>query len=140
MSTIRPYDPSTDYQTLVKWWTAHKATVLPPYMLPAGWIIEAGAVEIAACFLFMDTGGTWAVLEFLTTNPSVSLSRFLVEDVRKLIAFIEDQARERKCVFIGSFVAPNTGEERMMQRIGYTDAGGPPHKLYCKPLGPKGGA
>lgn len=135
---IRPITEA-DYPTLVGWWQRHKATVIPQHILPRGWMIEDG-VAIAASFLMVDVGGKFAVIEFLTTNPMVAYSRTLVENVKVLVAYIEDHARAEKCTFIMSFVAPGSGEERMMARIGYTIEEGSRHQIMCKPLGPKGGA
>ena len=137
MSSIRKIDLAADYPTLVRWWEGHKATVMPRHIIPQGWIIASGPVELAAAFLMLDVGGKWAVIEFLTTNHSVAFSRYLVEDVRKLIAHIEGVAAKQGCVFIGSFIAPGTGEERLMKAIGYQDVGGPAHKMYGKPLAPE---
>lgn len=137
MSSIRPIDLEQDYPLLVKWWEGHKATVLPKHIVPRGWLIACGGVDTAAAFLLVDVAGTWSMIEFLTTNPSVAFSRFLVEDVRKLIGYIEGVARAQGCTFIGSFVVPGTGEERLFLRLGYQAEDGPPHKAYYKPLTPE---
>ncbi len=132
--TIRPVSLEDDYPKLVKWWTAHKALVMPAYVFPQGWCIEAGGVEIAMSFLYLDVGGKFAVIEWLTTNPSVAFSRTLVEAVKALVAHIENVARAQGCAFIISFIAPNSGEERLMKRIGYQTSEGPGHRTYAKPL------
>lgn len=137
--TIRPINLEVDYPVLQKWWAGHKALPMPQYVFPRGWMIGAGGVDIAASFLFLDVDGHFAVIEFLTTNPAVAFSRTLVEAVRQLINHIEAEALARGCKFIISFVAPGTGEERLMARIGYTTSPGPSHRLWAKPLKPTEG-
>jgi len=139
MSTIRQIDIEQDYPTLCKWWEGHKAVILPKHIIPRGWMVSAGGIDIAAAFLLLDVGGTWAVIEFLTTNPTVAFSRYLVEDIRRLVAHIEALGIAQGCTFIGSFVAPGAGEERLMTRLGYQKCDGPAHILYVKPLGKEGG-
>lgn len=134
MNTIRPIVLEDDYPLLVKWWEGHGATVLPKHIIPQGWMVSAGGVDIAASFLLLDVGGKWAVIEFLTTNPTVAFSRYLVEDVKRLLSYIEQEATAKGCTFIMSFVAPGTGEERLMKRIGYQAQVGPPHITYAKAL------
>lgn len=136
MSTIRQY-VAADYDTLAKWWVGHKAVVMPKHVIPQGWVIVSGPVEVAMAFLMLDVGGTHAVVEYLTTNPAVAYSRSLRDDVRQLIAHIEDRARAQGCGWIMSFVAPNTGEERLMKQIGYETSEGPSHRIYAKSLAPK---
>jgi hypothetical protein len=103
-------------------------------MLPQGYLISAGGVDIAAAFLYLDVGGKIAVVEYLTTNPSICFSRYLVEDIKALIAHIEDIASARGSITILSFVAPGTGEERLLQRLGYQTSEGPAHRIYAKAL------
>lgn len=134
MFTIRPAKLETDYQTLVKWWEAHKALPMPEYVFPQGWVVSGGGVDIAMAFLYLDVGGKFAVIEWLTTNPSVAYSKSLVNGVRALIDHIETQAKVKGCAFIISFVAPGTGEERLLSKVGYSTSAGPSHRLYAKPL------
>lgn len=145
MSTIRPIDLATDLITLRKWWEGHGALAVPEYLLPQGFMVTAGGVDIAAAFLYLDVGGKIAVTEYLTTNPSISFSRYLVDDVRKLLAHIEGVALAgavaagRSSIMILSFVKPASGEERLMARLGYQSDGGGPHNIFLKPLTAEGG-
>jgi len=132
--TIRSVNLEEDYPKLLKWWAGHNALVMPAHVFPQGWCIEAGGVEIAMSFLYLDVGGKFAVIEWLTTNPAVALSRSLVEAVKLLMAHIEGVARAQGCSFIISFIAPNSGEERLMKRIGYQTSEGPGHRTYAKSL------
>lgn len=134
MSNIRPIVLETDYPLLVKWWEGHGAAVMPKHIIPQGWIISRGGIDTAACFLMLAADGTWALIEFLVTNPDVAFSRYLVDDVRELVAHIEQVALAQGCTFAITFVAPDTGEERMMNRIGYIPAPGPAHRTLCKSL------
>jgi len=138
MSTIRPFIPETDYPTLVSWWVRHKAVPLPIEILPQGWVISSGGLDIAMQFLLLDVGGKFAVIEFLTTNPSVCFSRHLVDDVKALVAHIEGVAIKQGCNGMMSFIAPDSGEERMMKRLGYYTGEGPCHRIYMKPLKKEG--
>lgn len=136
MSTIRAIDLETDLPMLRKWWELHKAVPCPESFLPQGYLISAGGVDVAAAFLYLDAGGKLAMIEYLTTNPTVAFSRYLVEDVRALIRHVEEQAIAQGCTGIISMVAPGTGEDRLMQRMGYLppDAGAKPHVMFCKRL------
>ena len=137
MHEIRKIDLDSDFPMLESWWIGHKSVVIPKHILPQGWLISAGGVDIAAVFLMLDVGGKWAVTEFLTTSPSVAFSRYLVEDIRKLLAHVESVAVAQGCTFIMSFIEPGSGEERMMRRIGYqAQAGERKHVIYAKPLAP----
>ena len=136
MSTIRELDLANDLPMLRKWWELHKAVPCPESFLPQGFLISAGGVDVAAAFLYMDVGGKLAMIEYLTTNPSVAFSRYLVEDVKALIAHVEAVAVKQGCTGIISMVAPETGEFRLMQRMGYLppDVGAKPHVMFCKRL------
>lgn len=137
---IRSLDPSLDYPRLTRWWEARKICIpFPVSLMPRGYIVEDGPVQIAAAFLYLDIDGTWAMTEWLTTNPAVAHSRSLVEGVYALLAHMEYVAREQGCTSIISMVAPGTGEERLMQKIGYITSEGPAHKMYGKVLAPKEG-
>src|SRR6185436_12782563 len=86
---IRPIILEKDLPVLRRWWEGHGALAVPEYLLPQGYMIDAGGVEIAAAFLYLDVSGKIAVTEYLTTNPTICFSRSLVEDVKKLLAHIE---------------------------------------------------
>jgi hypothetical protein len=130
---IRPITDA-DYPMLQKWWDGHNSLPVPQHILPRGWVLASGPVDVVAAFLMLDVGGKFAVIEFLTTNPSVAFSRTLVQDVRTLIAHIEQRAMEQGCTWMMSFVAPGTGEERLMVRLGYQTSEGPAHRIYAKAL------
>lgn len=132
--SIRPTNLDIDYPTLCKWWEGHKALAMPQYVFPQGWVVSAAGVDIAMSFLYLDVGGKFAVIEWLTTNPTVAFSKSLVQAVQYLVAHIEDVARAQGCKFIISFIEPKSGEERLMARIGYQTSDGPSHKLYAKGL------
>lgn len=117
-----------------KWIAGHKAIPMPHYVFPQGWIVGDGTVDIAMSFLYMDVGGRFAVIEFLTTNPQVAMSKSLVLGVKTLVSHIERVAIDQGCRFIISFVAPGTGEEHLMAKLGYETSPGPSHRLYAKPL------
>ncbi len=134
--TIRAISIDDDYPILVKWWEGHKAPVMQKEIIPQGWIISTDGIDVAASFLLLDVGGKWAVIEFLTTNPAVSYSRRLVGAVLKLVSHVEAVARKQGCLFICSFIAPSSGEERLMTKIGYAAPQKSPHILYAKPLMP----
>lgn len=134
--SIRQIDMATDLPMIRQWWAEHKAIAVPDEFLPQGFIVQSGGVDIAAAFLYLDVTGKLAMIEYLTTNPRVALSRYLVEDVKRLIAHVELVAEKQGCSGIISMVAPNTGEERLMQRLGYLPPGekDPPHRMFCKRL------
>lgn len=124
-----------DYPMLSKWWEARNIPA-PDIIaqLPRGYLIEDGPLPVAAAFLYLDVDGVWAMTEWLTTNPTMAFSRTLVIAVKALLGHMEKVSMERGCKTIISMVAPNTGEERLMQKIGYMTSEGPYHKMYAKPL------
>lgn len=136
MSVIRPIDLAADLPMLRQWWTRHGAIACPESFLPQGFLVSSGGVDIAAAFLYLDAGGKLAMIEYLTTNPAVMFSRYLVQDVTQLIRHIEGVARDQGCEGIISMVAPRTGEERLMTKLDYLppDPGHPAHRMFCKRL------
>lgn len=134
MRIIRPIDLATDLPMLQAWWAGHGSVPCPESFLPQGWLVTAGGVDIAAAFLYLDVGGKIAAIEYLTTNPAVAFSRFLVDDVRRLVAHIEEEALKRGATCLLSFVKPDTGEERLYRRLGFTTDDGPSHKIWGKRL------
>lgn len=134
MSIIRQIDLAEDLPMLKKWWEGHKAVVVHEDFLPDGWLISSGGIDIAALFLYLDRNGKFAMVEYMTTNPSIAFSRHLVDDIRELIAHVENVARAQGCKVITSMVAPGSSEDRLYQRIGYKPVGGPAHVMFCKPL------
>lgn len=134
MSTIRQLDLDQDLPMLNKWWEAHKTVPVHRAFLPNGWLVSSAGVAVAALFLYLDVNGKFAMIEYLTTNPAVAFSRFLVEDVKELVAFVEQKARDQGCVVITSMVVPGTGEERLYTRLGYISGGDRPHQMWCKQL------
>lgn len=134
MTQIRSIELTTDLPMLQRWWDGHKAIAVPEVFLPQGYLISSGGVDIAAAFLYVDIGGKLAMVEYLTTNPNVAFSRFLVDDVKYLLLHIEGVAVSRGCKGIISMVSPGTGEDRLMRRMGYIPPDGPPHVMFCKQL------
>lgn len=136
MTQIRPIDLTTDLPMLRKWWEGHGAIACPEAFLPQGYLISAGGVDVAAAFLYLDVGGKLAMVEYLTTNPSVSFSRYMVQDVKMLLLHIEGIAKAHGCTGIISMVAPGTGEDRLMRRMGFLPPAEnePAHIMFCKKL------
>lgn len=139
MHTIRDINLPDDLPMLQSWWKGHGAIAVPEAFLPRGFIITAGGVDIAAAFLYLDAGGKLAMVEYLTTNPTVAFSKYLVADVKSLLSHIEQVAIAQGCKGIISMVKPGTGEERLLRRMGYLPPGenDPAHIMFCKQL--KGG-
>lgn len=116
------------------WWKAHKTVPIHPAYLPHGWLVSSGETDVAALFLYLDVNGKFAMIEYLTTNPAVSLSKQLIADIRQLVAYVEQKARDQGCVVITSMVVPGTGEARLYNKLGYISGGDRPHQMYCKQL------
>lgn len=124
---------------LTKWWEIRGICIpFPVGLLPRGYIVEDGPLVIAAAFMYLDVDGKWAATEWLTTNPTMAYSRSLIFAVHSLLGHMERTAKNQGCSSIVSWVAPGTGEERLMVKLGYVTSEGPSHKLYLKPL-TKGG-
>lgn len=119
---------------LEAWWAGHKSVAVHRAFLPNGWLVSSRGQDVAALFLYLDVNGKFAMIEYLTTNPACSSSRFLVDDVKLLIAFVEEKARKQGCIVVTSMVVPGTGEERLYTRLGYISGGGQPHQMWCKQL------
>jgi hypothetical protein len=131
---VRDIDLATDLPTLQRWWAGHKANPMPPEFLPSGFMGVSGGIEIAAAFLYLDAGGKLGVITNLTTAPNIAFSRYLVEDVRKLMAHIERVAKDQGCTAILSMAADASGHARLMPQLGWTTAEGPAHVMFCKKL------
>lgn len=134
---IRPIDNEKELPILRSWWDARGASSLPAdVFIPArGYVAESGGVLVAAAWLFVapGTAGGIGVLEFMSTNPEVTVGRNLLECVKALYAHIENQAWELGCGSVISFVAPGTGEEHQMTRHGWSDlTGGVKHLMLGK--------
>lgn len=134
MNSIRALHRETDLPVVKSWWAKHGAIAVPDAFLPQGFVISSAGVDIAAAFLYLDAGGKLAMIEYLTTNPAISHSRELVEDVKQLITHVEEMAVAQGCEGIVSLVVPGTGEDRLMKRMGYYPPDGPAHAMYCKRL------
>lgn len=135
---IRPINLDQDYPMISEWWKARDAGVMPKgVFLPAeGFIVEEGGVAMAASWLFVAPGTQKGigVIEFTTTNPKCGLSKILLAGAKALYAHLEKVAVTKGCGSILSFVAPGRSEQHIMDRIGYTNCGGPPHLIYGKAL------
>jgi hypothetical protein len=130
---IIPYDEVRDYEEICKWWRLHKALPVPRIILPRGWIAVGSGLPMCVCFLYMDPGKL-AMLEYMTTNPQIALSRELLSAVKALYVYMEDRAAEAGCVAILSMVKPGTSEERILLKTGWATSDQDPHKMYAKPL------
>lgn len=139
MSKVREFNPEADYPTLVSWWQKRGTPILPLEVLPRGWVVGAGGVDVAMKFLFLDVDGKLAQSLLLTTNPACAYSRYLREDVAKLMAVAEAFALERGAFMMTALVGPGTGEERLMKELGYVGNDEPLHRMVAKLL-LKGGA
>lgn len=138
---IRPIILATDLPTLRSWWSAHKALEVPEFMLEGadGFMVHDGGVEIAACFAYLGLNTRFAVVEFITTNPRVAQSKASLRAVYELLAHVEAFAKARGALALFSFVAPGTGEERIMDKIGYVTSQGVGHRMWGKQLVSKEG-
>lgn len=116
------------------WWEAHKTVPVHKAYLPNGWMVSGGGVDVAVLFLYLDVNGKFAMIEYLTTNPKIAFSRFLLDDIRLLVDYVEQRARDQGCVVITSMVVPGTGEARLYNKLGYISGGDRPHQMYCKQL------
>lgn len=136
---VRPIDTEKDIPIVAEWWRKRGTVIpLPVPVLPEGFIISDGPLDVAAGFLYLDANGKWGMIEWMTTNPAMAYSRSLVQAWLELAAHIEGVARARGCQSIISMVSPGTGEERLFKKIGYITSDGPAHKMYGKLLTKEG--
>jgi hypothetical protein len=128
----------SDYPTFEAWWSGHGALPVPEIILPQGWIAFEDSLEIAASFIYIVqnmTKGKLGVIEWTTTNPKCSHSRKIVEAVPGLYRLLERYAFAHGCIAMLSFVKPNSGEERIMERMGYvTSDDDKGHRIFSRPL------
>src|ERR1700722_11316006 len=134
MITYQPIDLDRDYSTLLGWWKDHGKLHVPRVILPRGWMAVASGVELAASFLYV-VEGKLAMIIYTTTNPRCCWSRDMLEGVKGLYAHLESVATAEGCLAMLSMVAPNTGQERIMTKMGYgtsdDDVG---HRIFAKPI------
>lgn len=130
--TIRVYDPKTDYSTLCGWWEGHKAIPVPVAFLPLGFVAEHEGSGVAACFLYLDVTGKCSMIEYLTTNPKFSMAKKTLLAFRMLIAHCEELSLKQGCGGILSMVAPDTSEERILEKLGYQTSTGVAHRMWGK--------
>jgi len=132
---IRPFSIERDLAQLRSWWDGHQAIHTPEVLLQRGWIASGGGVDIAACFMFLDEQIGIGVVEYMTTNPKMAFSSDMLAAVKQLYARVEAEARAKGCLAILSFVKPDTGESRLLVKLGYARSQQDPgHIIYAKPL------
>lgn len=139
MIKVRPFDLERDHPTLMGWWRGHgAAAVLPKFVFEApGVVAEAGGVEIAMGIVYVAYPGNVAVIEWLSTNPKCAYSKTLIQAWKAVLETLEATAKELGAKVIISFCKPNSGEERLMAKLGYVgrDPHDPGHLMYAKPIG-----
>lgn len=133
---IREINLTEDYPLIVKWWEARGAGVMPKtvFLPAAGFMVEYEHQPVAASWLYsvQNAQGGVGIIECTTTNPSFSMSRHLVECVKALYAHLEKMAWAAGCGSVVSFVAPETGEQRILSKAGWQDLQGVNHVMYGK--------
>jgi hypothetical protein len=134
MITVKEYPIEQFYPTLKKWLDAHKSEDVPERIIDRIFVAESGPVQMASLCLYLCSHGKIAVLEHLTTNPSVCYSRDLVLAVNALYKTLEDISRDSGCLVVIGWAAENSGEYRLMVKIGYKTSQQVNHILMAKPL------
>ena len=136
MIDIRPMDISSDYPTVARWWSARGLALPPPacFLSALGFVATYEGMPVAASWLYVVPGsqGGIGIIEFTTTNPDFRPMKTVLRAVRMLYQHLEARAWQEGCGSVLSFVGDNTGEERIMTRMGWTDCSGTPHKTFGK--------
>jgi len=131
---LRLIDRKKDYAEISSWWTKRGLASVPLACLPSLGVIVEHGVGIAAGWCYVDQGGRIAVIDFITTNPSVAMGRTTNDAISHIIGFFEANAKDEQIPCILSFVAKDTGLHRFMVRNGFTDNVSSPHILLSKSL------
>jgi hypothetical protein len=130
---IRAYVAETDYPLLASWWQRRGLPAVPQQLLPEfGAFAHVGNIDVAAGFVYFEEKGRVAVVDWISTNPTVASGPTTLEAVAHLIRFFEDAAKNRGCANVFSFVAQNTGLHRLMVRAGWQDPKSVPHIVLFK--------
>lgn len=68
--TVRLFIHDQDYETLVQWWAAHDAAIIPKEWLPKlGVIISDEGIDVAYLSLYMDNSVGRCFIEHAVSNP-----------------------------------------------------------------------
>ncbi|GEM_PF-1878256 len=137
MISFRPFSLEKDYPTLVRWWERRGTPVMPEIVIPDGVVAHSAGLDIAMSFLYFHRGKI-GVIELTTTNPACAFSKDLVVAWTGVYKALYDVAREAGCKAIVSFVEPDSGEERILQKLGYVcSPDSKPHRMLAIPVLPK---
>jgi len=131
---LRLIDLNKEYAEISSWWTKRGLSPIPLACLPSlGVIVEHGC-GIAVGWCYIDQGGKIAVIDFITTNPSVAMGRTTNDAISHIIGFFEANAKQEGIPCVLSFVAKDTGLHRLMVKNGWHDSNSQPHILLTKSL------
>jgi hypothetical protein len=130
---LRLIDLDKDYETLSAWWVKRGLPAVPKAILPTlGVICSGGNMDIACGWLYLDSGGCLGFVDWVSTNPGICLSPTTNEAVRHVLAFLQEEGVRRGVRNFLTFVAKDTGLQRIMVRDGWQDVKSAAHVQLFK--------
>lgn len=138
MIEIQPINLKRDYPLIASWWEQRKLKLIPEgCFLPSDGFMARNGEPLAVSFLYTvpSANGGIGIIEFTTTNPVAKDKKGVLEAVKLLYAYLECVARTRGCGSVMALIVPNgSGEQHIMEEIGYQDVGDGPHRTYAKAI------
>ena len=135
MISTRTVNLTKDYKTLEGWWHGHGLPSIPRELLPdTGLFVREDETDCAAGWVYIDSGGKIAVIDWITTNPALSGMLSMSDAVRALNDALEVMARLAGCGSALTFVADDSGLERLLENRGWMNLRGVPHTILGKRL------
>lgn len=137
MITTRPTQLPHDYEMLMRWWAHRGMEPILPEMFPATGVVALyGTLPLAMSFLYLDIGGTMAMIEWTSTSPADEPQKHKLKALLACWGYLERLARDKGCKMVLSMVDPNGSEVRLMDRRGYfvQKKGEKNHIMVAKPL------
>jgi len=105
---------------LVRWWTYRGIAPLPLEIFPATGVVSVyGKLPLAMSFLYLDVGGTIAMIEWTSTSPADAPQKHKLKALLACWGELERIARDKGCKLVLSMVDPTGSERRLMEKRGY---------------------
>lgn len=130
---IEVFNAEAQYEMIASWWEHHRMQALPAALLPPlGHVVCFEGKPVAACWAYMDNGGTGvALLGWIVSNPDAP-NRVVYTSLAELVQFTLDRlkALNYRAVFCSLNVP---GLVKMFESMGFV-AGDTGSTHLIKPL------
>ena len=105
---------------LMRWWDHRGLEPMPAEYFPATGVVGVyGSTPLAMAFLYLDVGGTMAMIEWSSTSPVDQPGRHKLKALLACWGHLERLAKTKGCKIILSMVDPVGSEMRLMAKRGY---------------------